>query len=243
MIGVQNSWGITISLEVVMDSCGKGVNSCQVETGSPQRRIRILRRATEIFLDRGYAGATIDDIALAAGVGKVAIYQLFGDKVELFTECMIDAAKTASEGAQSVLRCDEPVRDVLVAFAEQHIRQMLRPVFGARPFYEFIRVLLSASITHPDVSGRCLAILRTEEAARLNDYFQVMIDRRTLAGGDADFLARQFMQTIFFTNVVILEPASAECYSNPRASAENAVDLFLNGCARGALRCLAVAPD
>lgn len=206
-----------------------------MEAASPQRRIRILHRATEIFLDRGYAGTTLDDIAQAAGVGKLAIYQLFGDKVDLFAQCMIDAAGTNPVMSWALLRRDRPVRDVLVEFAEQHIRRMLRPVFGTRPFYEFVRVLLSASITHPDISGRCLDILRSDEGAPLQEYFHDMIERQMLAGGDASFLARHFIQTIFFTNNVILEPSSAERYRDSRASAENAVDLFLNGCAGVAL--------
>lgn len=206
-----------------------------METDSPQRRIRILHRATEIFLDRGYSGATLDDIAQAAGVGKIAIYQLFGDKVELFAQCMIDAAGSNPVMSRALLRRDRPVRDVLVEFAEQHIRRMFRPVFGARPYYEFVRVLLSASISHPDISGRCLAILRSDEGAPLQEYFQDMIDRRMLAGGDGPFLARHFIQTIFFTNNVILEPSSVDRYRDSRASAENAVDLFRNGCAGVAL--------
>lgn len=202
---------------------------------SPRRRIRILHRATEIFLDRGYAGATLEDIAQAAGVGKYAIYQLFGDKTELFAQCMIDAAATNAGMSRVLLRRDRPVRDVLVDFAEQHIRRMLRPVFGTRPFYEFVRVLLSASITHPDLSGRCLDILRSDEGAPLQEYFQEMVDRKMLAGADAAFLTRHFMQTIFFTNNVILEPASVDHYRDMRASAEGAVDLFLNGCTGAAM--------
>ena len=202
-----------------------------VNGNSPQRRIRILQQATEIFLDRGYAGATVDDIAQAAGVGKVAIYQHFGDKTELFAECMIDAAGSSPLKLHALLRSDRPVRDVLVDFAEQHVRRMLRPVFGTRPFYEFVRVLLGASITHPAISGRCLDILRSDEGAPLEQYFGRMIEQGVLTGGDPGFLTRHFMQTVFFTNNVILEPASADQYRDPRASAERVVDIFLNGCA------------
>jgi hypothetical protein len=109
---------------------------------------------------------------------------------------------------------------------------MLQPVFGTRPFYQFVRVLLSASITHPDISGRCLDILRYDEGAPLEDYFQDMMDRGTLGGAGASFLTRHFMKATFFTNNVILEPASTDCYRNPRASAKGVVDLFPNGCAR-----------
>jgi TetR/AcrR family transcriptional repressor of mexJK operon len=202
-----------------------------VENDSPQRRMRIMRHATEIFLNRGFAGATIDDIAQAAGVGKVAIYQHFGDKTELFSRCMIDAARSSPLMTPSLLRRDLPIGEVLINFAEQHVRRMLRPVFGTKPFYEFVRVLLSASITHPEISGQCLDILHSDEGAPLEQYFAAMIDSGRLAGNDAKFLSRHFMQMVFFTNNVILDPANADQYENPRLAAERVVDIFLHGCA------------
>ncbi|WP_404476543.1 TetR/AcrR family transcriptional regulator [Novosphingobium sp. BL-52-GroH] len=221
-----------------VDSTEKGITFAAeprhlklAECDSPQRSMRIMREATEIFLNRGFAGATIDDIAQAAGVGKVAIYQLFGDKTELFSQCMIDAAGSNPVMSRALLRTDRPIREVLVDFAEQHVRRMLRPVFGTRPFYVFVRVLLSASITHPELSGRCLGILHCDEGVPLEQYFASMIESGNLAGDDARFLSRHFMQMVFFTNNVILEPASAEQYRDPRRAAERVVDIFLNGCA------------
>lgn len=132
---------------------------------------------------------------------------------------------------QELLRTDRPISEVLVDFAEQHVRRMLKPVFGTRPFYEFVRVLLSASITHPEISGRCMDILRSDEGEPLVQYFASMIESGRLVGDDAQFLCRHFLQIVFFTNNVILDPANAHQYENPRLAAERVVDIFLNGCA------------
>lgn len=201
-----------------------------VETASPQKRLRILHRATEIFLERGFAGTNLDEIACAAGVGKAAIYQLFGDKTELFAQCLLEAVGQSSALLRNALRTDLPIKQVLCDFAEQHILRMFRPVCGSQPYYQFARVLLSAAITHPELSRRCLEVFRHDEGLPLQQYFAEMVRTGVLVNTDPEFLAEHFFQTIFFTNHVILEPVHAEEYRDIRAHAERTVHLFLYGC-------------
>jgi AcrR family transcriptional regulator len=47
-------------------------------------RRRILEAATEVFLERGFGRATVDEIAAAAGFSKGAVYSNFEDKDALF---------------------------------------------------------------------------------------------------------------------------------------------------------------
>ncbi len=70
-----------------MDSSDRG----PVRPGRPRREFageverRILDAATKVFLDRGFEGATIDEIAGEAGASKPTIYARFPGKDELFT--------------------------------------------------------------------------------------------------------------------------------------------------------------
>jgi hypothetical protein len=48
------------------------------------RTAEILDAARTVFAQRGFAGATIDAIALAAGVAKGTVYLYFESKRELF---------------------------------------------------------------------------------------------------------------------------------------------------------------
>jgi AcrR family transcriptional regulator len=50
---------------------------------------RILAAARKIFVERGFEGASIDEIAEVARSGKPTIYARFGDKRALFTEVVI----------------------------------------------------------------------------------------------------------------------------------------------------------
>lgn len=49
-----------------------------------ERRASLVSTATEIFAERGYAAATMGDIARAAGVAKGTPYLYFDDKTDLF---------------------------------------------------------------------------------------------------------------------------------------------------------------
>jgi AcrR family transcriptional regulator len=49
-----------------------------------QTREGILRTAHAVFLERGFHGATLDEIAAAAGVTKGAVYSNFDSKADLF---------------------------------------------------------------------------------------------------------------------------------------------------------------
>jgi TetR/AcrR family transcriptional regulator len=55
-----------------------------MESGGSGVRTRILRAATDVFSDKGYAGASIADISSAARVTKPMLYYYFGDKAGLF---------------------------------------------------------------------------------------------------------------------------------------------------------------
>lgn len=50
------------------------------------KRDLILEAAKEIFLEKGYYGATSEEIAKQAGIGKGTIYQYFASKQEIFEE-------------------------------------------------------------------------------------------------------------------------------------------------------------
>src|SRR5689334_20383245 len=52
-----------------------------------QTRRRIVRAAHRLFVDRGYSGATMADIAQAADVAVQTVYFVFHTKVELLQAC------------------------------------------------------------------------------------------------------------------------------------------------------------
>src|SRR2546430_13508516 len=68
-----------------------------------QTRAKVLAAARRLFSESGYEGATIRDIAAAAGMSTGAVFANFADKSDLFREIMLadmaalgDAMSTAA---------------------------------------------------------------------------------------------------------------------------------------------------
>ncbi|MBA3264137.1 MAG: TetR/AcrR family transcriptional regulator [Thermoleophilaceae bacterium] len=54
----------------------------------PLRERQLLELAEALFAERGYAGASMDELARRAGVTKPVVYELFGSKDGLFEACV-----------------------------------------------------------------------------------------------------------------------------------------------------------
>lgn len=65
-------------------------------------RAAILSAALEHFLQNGYIGANVDDIAAEARVSKRTIYNIFGGKEQLFREVLSEALAAAERFAKEV---------------------------------------------------------------------------------------------------------------------------------------------
>jgi AcrR family transcriptional regulator len=67
-----------------------------------QTRLKVLAAARRLFSEEGYEGATIRDIAAAAGMSTGAVFANFSDKSDLFREIMItDMAALADAMAEA----------------------------------------------------------------------------------------------------------------------------------------------
>ena len=63
---------------------GKSIPEKKGKRDKTKRTEQILKAAKTIILSQGFNGATMDDIALEAGITKPTVYQYFKTKYELF---------------------------------------------------------------------------------------------------------------------------------------------------------------
>jgi len=80
-------------------------------------RRRLLDAALQVFAERGFNGASLDEVAAAAGLTKGAIYSNFASKDELFFAMMSDQALKRLETIRTVLAntpSDSPVNQALL---------------------------------------------------------------------------------------------------------------------------------
>lgn len=71
-------------------------------------RRRLLDAALPVFAERGFAGATLDQVAEAAGLTKGAIYSNFAGKDDLFFAMMGDQVLNRAEAVRTVLAASSP---------------------------------------------------------------------------------------------------------------------------------------
>jgi len=68
-----------------------------------QRREQILDAAAAVFGERGYAGATTDQVAQAAGISQPYVVRMFGSKEKLFCELLLRARQRLEERLSAAL--------------------------------------------------------------------------------------------------------------------------------------------
>lgn len=90
--------------------------------GSPEGETRVAQILTEaaiLFRDHGFAGASMNDLALRVGVSKPALYHHFASKEELFVAVATrEPTETAQRMAQIAQQTDLPAADRLKLFLD-----------------------------------------------------------------------------------------------------------------------------
>ncbi|WP_171101973.1 MULTISPECIES: TetR/AcrR family transcriptional regulator [unclassified Ruegeria] len=80
---------------------------------------QVLRGAREVFMADGFEGASVDDIARAAGVSKATLYSYFPDKRLLFSEVAQTECSRMAERVIAMIDETKPAREVLMIAATQ----------------------------------------------------------------------------------------------------------------------------
>jgi TetR/AcrR family transcriptional regulator, mexJK operon transcriptional repressor len=97
---------------------------------SARKRVAILAAARDLFLQRGYGGTSMDDVAARAAVSKQTVYKNFADKQRLFTEVITSDVGRTEDTAQAQMAAmpdSENVSDDLRAVARHHLADVMQP--------------------------------------------------------------------------------------------------------------------
>jgi AcrR family transcriptional regulator len=90
-----------------------------------------LRAIRDVFWDRGFSAASLDDIAAAAGMNRPSLYGAFGDKREMYLAALRMIAADSARAMQQAL--DAPaLREALEAFYVVAIQEYLSGKAGPR---------------------------------------------------------------------------------------------------------------
>jgi TetR/AcrR family transcriptional regulator, mexJK operon transcriptional repressor len=120
----------------------------------------ILDAAATIFLRKGYAGASVDEIAAVAGASKATIYRHFADKQTLFSELVATSVKATSDAVQGEIMYQGGSRGL-----EGELRSLARRLLAAvmRPEFLQLRRLIIGEASRFPTLGR---VFYEQESAR-----------------------------------------------------------------------------
>jgi AcrR family transcriptional regulator len=102
-----------------------------VRSGRPPRALageveeRILDAAQNVFLERGFEGASVDEIADVARAGKPTIYARFPGKEALFTAVMARHVREVTDSFETIAPVGDTLEERLASIATAILRKIL----------------------------------------------------------------------------------------------------------------------
>ena len=160
----------------------------QGDEDSAKRR-QILDGARAVFLEFGFDGASMGEIARAAGVSKGTLYVYFADKNSLF--CEIVEQESLVQGMLSFdFVADRGIEATLQAFGNAYIGLICNPR-GASA----IRTVMAIAERMPEPGRRYYERVIANTIGRFARYLETQVAAGVLRIDDCELAAAQFMQT------------------------------------------------
>lgn len=154
---------------------------------SPLKRDQILQGARMVFLGSGFDGASMGEIARAAGVSKGTLYVYFPSKEDLFAALVTQECKQTAEACFR-MNPDADVRQALTETGHHYIRAMIEP-----GHMRTVRMVIGVAEKLPAIGRAYLQAGQEAGVAGLSDWLRAKIARGELAIGDVELAAWQFM--------------------------------------------------
>jgi len=196
----------------------------QRRTPAAQREA-LLEAAGEVFLERGYGGASIDAIVERAGGSKATVYAMFGNKEGLLTALVAQGAESLAASVDA-LPAGAPFEDSLRAIGRSYLHLILQPK----------RIALYRLVAGE--SGRCPHLgdifYRTGPQAvttRVAAFFRAAAARGQIETDDPEQLAH------FFVHALRGDHHNRVLFNPTRMPTPQEVDRHIDFAVRTLLRC------
>lgn len=135
-----------------------------------ETRERIVSAAIPIFAERGIEKATVDEVALAADVGKGTIYNYFQTKEEIVVAFLLEIEQKVQEHVAEYASAAGSLQDVLISFLQFQLELK-------RPHHPFVRVFFAQLFSQGSSSAAWVRQLQTVIDPPLEHLFSALQDR------------------------------------------------------------------
>ena len=166
--------------------------------GRPHKRVThrisadILQAAEALFLERGYSGTTLDDVAAQAGIAKHTIYRRFKSKEDLFVSAVLSVFRKRYD--RRPLPLPDEISDpetVLKSICRAEIDVVLDP-----KIIRLFRVAYNETQRFPEMTS----LLRDSTMDDILTFVTPILHAAQKAGkcmeGDPDFLAKHLVLSV-----------------------------------------------
>jgi AcrR family transcriptional regulator len=164
-----------------------------VERSRPRgetRRAQILDGATAVFLEYGYARATIELVVARIGASKATIYSFFGGKEGLFNALIDERAERILAGFTDIEIGGVDVRKALAHLAREYMDVAMSP--DAIGLY---RLILAEGPRFPDLAKSFYQV-GDRLTARVAKEIRLWAESGRINTDDPDRVAAQFLDTV-----------------------------------------------
>jgi len=162
------------------------------------KRRQIMDGARETFLDQGFDGASMGEVARRAGVSKGTLYVYFDSKEQLFEAVAHEACAAQAEAVFTLDPEDRDVETVLIRLGREFVKFLCQP--GAMPP---LRTIMSISERMPEIGRKFYESGPAFGVEKLQAYLEAQIAAGMLKIEDCEVAAAQFLDSCVAT---ILKP-------------------------------------
>jgi AcrR family transcriptional regulator len=186
------------------------------------RRGEIIKAAREVFLERGFLGASTDEILARSGGSKETLYSHFGSKLGLFREVI--ALQLELLFATVTSAPDETPLARLRLAARGFIREAMQPDAIA-----LMRILIAEGVRVPELTAQLHETAYKRIVAIFADRIASVQATGTCAGESAETLAEIFIDLLRGGTVfrILLEPQFRTTGRHMDAHADACVERLL----------------
>ena len=185
---------------------------------------RLLDVATDFFMERGFEGASVTQIARQARASKESFYSRYPTKEELFRAVISRKTDQLAAQAVSILSPELPPRDALTTFGDIFLERILGDEIAA-----LRRTLWTEWRRIPELVKMFYDLGPSRGNVVLAKYLECQVAKGRLAPLDAPLAARQF------TDLVAAEMVTRAAYgifpkptkNEKKKKVRDSVELFL----------------
>jgi TetR/AcrR family transcriptional regulator, mexJK operon transcriptional repressor len=160
------------------------------EGRSARKRQAILAAARTLFLRKGYAGTSMDEVAALAAVSKQTVYKNFSDKEQLFTDIIVGDISEAEAQSQAIIDAlpgSEDVENDLRAIARELVTTVMQP-----HLVRMRRVIIGEADRFPDLARAWYERGPERGYETMADRFRALAQRGRLRVDDPLLAAQHF---------------------------------------------------